>query len=296
MKISIIGGNSFLGKSLIDAILDNTTKKVEIEVFDKNYSSPHPSVSFVGIDLLSRRSSEILFTNGRPDIIIDLIGSTQGVPQGYYESLVNLPVVTGSICDALEGFGFKGRFLYISSTKILSNNYFHRFHHDISESIIKDASKKVGFKLSILRIPNVVGKRESPDGDMINNIIERILLGSDVTLPAKSSKIDFIYITDVIGAIIALLKSGDAEFQNTNNLFGNLVVLEKICKNILTEIGYGKIEYIDTSTNSPYISEDSFRQDFKIPKTGITKKLIKELVKFRKDVLIKKGFVENLEV
>jgi len=290
MKISIVGGRGFIGSNLVDPILNNTDKKVVIETVDRKTETVHPATKIICVDLLNKEFASSMFYTIPPDIIIDTIGT-----KGYntnFDQILRIPLVTASICDMMISNSFKGRFVYISSTKAADPSFVGDSYR-ISEGMLKDTCKRLGARLSIVRVPLVYGVREGTN-DMINRIIESILLGEEVVTIHKESSVDLLHIKDLVNAVITLLKSSNEVFENMYTLSGSVLTVEKLSSVLKSTIGYGSFIFNDTVlAHHTKVNDTHTREALKLKRILFNKKVATELVNNRKDILVKKGYMET---
>ena len=75
---------------------------------------------------------------------------------------------------------------------------------------------------------------------------------------------------------------------------GSVVTLEKLLRTVVEVVGYGQVGFTDALSSLNYDIDDSeTMKNWKVKKTRFSKKIIKEIVDFRKADLVKRGYTER---
>jgi UDP-glucose 4-epimerase len=281
MKIMITGGAGFVGSHLCDALLKNNNELVVLtKSSTKKQNLVHvlDKIKLEHVDITDFSKMGRSIEQNKPDTIIHLAGETshsKSFENPLYDVDVNAKA-TLFILEKIRKMGIKCKFI-LGSTFIvigkpsrlpvnedspsnpttiygvnrLSSEHFCRLYHQI-----------YGLDTSIFRITNSFGPREQiiPNKNAINFLIYKAFKGEEVTIYNKGKFYrDVIYISDVVGAIIKILKKGKS---------GNLYWISSGKKtwfyelgNWLKELANAKIKYIETPNYTKKVDVGNFVVD-----------------------------------
>lgn len=277
----ITGGAGFVGSHLCDALLKNNNELVVLtKSSTKKQNLVHvlDKIKLEHVDITDFSKMGRSIEQNKPDTIIHLAGETshsKSFENPLYDVDVNAKA-TLFILEKIRKMGIKCKFI-LGSTFIvigkpsrlpvnedspsnpttiygvnrLSSEHFCRLYHQI-----------YGLDTSIFRITNSFGPREQiiPNKNAINFLIYKAFKGEEVTIYNKGKFYrDVIYISDVVGAIIKILKKGKS---------GNLYWISSGKKtwfyelgNWLKELANAKIKYIETPNYTKKVDVGNFVVD-----------------------------------
>jgi UDP-glucose 4-epimerase len=293
MKIMITGGAGFVGSHLCDTLL-KTNNEITVLTRDshKTQNLIHilDRIKFEQVDITDFSKMGHSIERNKPDAIIHLAGETSH-SKSFEDPIHDVDVNAKStlfILEKIRKMGTKCKFVLGSTfivigrpTKLpvnedtpcnpttiyginrLSSEYFCRIYHQM-----------YGLDTMVFRITNSFGPREQiiPNKNAINFLIYKAFRGEEVTIYNKGKFYrDIIYISDVVDAIIKILKKGKA---------GNLYWISSGKKtwfyqlgNMLKELTDAKVKYIETPNYTKKVDVGNFVVDnSKIKELGWTPK------------------------
>ena len=260
----LIGGNGFIGTNIIHKLLENEKGVYCIDVYDsntKNINNKHFK-SYIddlsNIDLLKDLVD-------KSDIIIYL-ASSSNVRSSSNISLVELDNIEGFIktIEIIKDFPDK-KLIYASSggtvygepEKIPVNE-----EHSLmpispygigkvcTESFLKYYGQKFGIKYVICRYSNPYGSYQSPLSGVgvINKILYDYHTGNETKIVGnpEASIRDYIYISDLVDATIAVSENASSDDQVFNVGSGIGYSLSQIIEEIEAVLG-DKLEFTDNN-------------------------------------------------
>lgn len=281
MKIMITGGAGFVGSHLCDALLKSNNELVVLtrnSTKKQNLAHVLDKIKLEQVDITDFAKMGKSIEQNKPDAIVHLAGETshsKSFENPLYDVDVNAKA-TLFILEKIRKMETKCKFV-LGSTFIvigkpnrlpvnedspsnpttiyginrLSSEHFCRLYHQI-----------YGLDTSIFRITNSFGPREQiiPNKNAINFLIYKAFRGEEVTIYNKGKFYrDIIYISDVIGAIIKILKKGQS---------GNLYWISSGKKtwfyqlgDWLKELTNAKIKYIETPAYTKKVDVGNFVVD-----------------------------------
>ena len=200
-NVLVTGANGFIGKHLISKILDS--KKYHVIKVDRNYGD-------ICIEGTWKKLPAC-------EIVIHLAGKTfvpdsWKFPQKFIDTNVNSTIQALNYCKKNSSkLIFLSSYLYgnpkkvpISENTIVDPTNPYTLSKKIAEDICKFYSEKFRVKTLILRPFNVYGKNQK-EIFLIPSIIKQINLLKEINVKDLKPKRDFIYIKDLVEAIIKTL-------------------------------------------------------------------------------------------
>lgn len=223
MKDSILvtGATGFIGKHLIKKI---PNYKIAVDHNGKN------------VDLRIRNK---VLKIKRADIVIHLAGkipSKKNYSQNIFfehNVLGTLNILEYCVKKKIKKMIFVSSYVYGTPNKNPINENHQIRPHNIyakskvlSEELCKIYSQKYKIQIIILRPFNIYGNLQKDDS-LISNIIKSIKNNKQITIVNKNNKRDYLYIDDLIDAIIKLIEY-KCEFEIFNIGSGKSYSFEKV--------------------------------------------------------------------
>jgi len=288
----ITGGAGFIGSHLCDKLLQLDHKIIVLTKNTKhNISHILNKIKLEQADITNFPKVGHILEKHRPDVLIHLAGQTshsKSFENPLYDIEVNAKA-TLFILEKIRKIGLSCKFVlgstfivigkpvklplnedsYSNPTTIygvnrLSSEYFCKLYHQV-----------YGLDTTIFRLTNSFGPREQiiPNKNAINYLIYSAFKGKEVTIYNKGRFYrDIIYISDVVSAIMKILKKGKA---------GNLYWISSGKKtwfyqlgSWLKELANAKVTYVDAPSYTKKVDVGNFIVDnSKIKALGWTPKI-----------------------
>lgn len=247
MKIVITGGNGYIGKALKRRIENSTEIEGKFVTIDEEDGFIHTDFS---VEDLTRHFE-------KTDVVIHLAAVRGG--KSITDFRINSQI-TENVMLAVAAAGVT-RFVFMSSIAVYSdiNNLPWKETQPCSpvslygiskltcESICKLYAEQKGIDGTILRLAPVYGPND-PNKRLIANFVRRTIAEEDLEVNGKSvSKRDFIYLDDVVSAILFAVKRQNRGVEIVNVGSGCLVTNYEIASNIVQAFGNrNSVVYHDT--------------------------------------------------
>ena len=238
-RIVVFGGSGFVGKSLLEKLID---EKMDF-IVAKNKSKINNKVKIFDGNLLDSNSFESKIKNN--DIIINLAGQFKG----NFSNFIDLNIKGGlnllEACKKKKGI----RIILISSVNVYgeSNGKASKENQELkpqniygtikvlTENLYQTYSKSYGMKITILRLANLYGINKK-NGLMLNRI-NALEKNKVVTINhLGNQERDYLYIDDAINGIIKTIQNPQKNFQIFNITSGKPIttksvieIIEKLC-------------------------------------------------------------------
>lgn len=229
MKIMITGGLGFVGSHLVDSLVNNH----EIIVLTKSYSKKsnlshlQTKIKIEQIDVTEFNKLGKSIEQNKPDAIIHLAGQTSH-SKSFENPLDDVESNTKStvfILEKIRQLNLKCRFILGSTFIVIGKpnklpvneqtpcnpTTIYGVNRLASEYYCKIYHTVYGLDTVVFRITNSFGPREQyiPNKNAVNFLIYKAYRGEEITI-YNNGKLyrDLIYISDVVSAIITILKKG----------------------------------------------------------------------------------------
>jgi nucleoside-diphosphate-sugar epimerase len=266
-KILLVGGSGIIGNQLIKKINNN----YKVFVIDKQIlKSKKKNLNYKKINLSKLKKYKDIIQ--KVDVIIYLIGikgGQQSIDLNNLEKYIkyNFEIMVNFLSNYNSN---KVKKIISASTEHVygdndisnkdctrkepSPKNYYGFSKLLSEKYLFDFLKKRFVNVDILRFPRVVSIKE--DG-IISQFIKKINLGKKIKFNKNKTKFNFIFIDDLIDAILLSINQINSNFRILN-IFNDskAVSLSSIAKTIESKIGKkAKISFIekDSIDHNPYL-------------------------------------------
>ena len=283
MKVLITGGLGFIGSNLATilsrdnevVILDNLNPLYggnEFNLFDANMNN----IKIVKGDV---RDKELLFELIKGcDIVYHFaaqVSYIDSLNMVYEDSDVN-SISTLNILESIRKINNNILVFYTSSRLVygkvdtLVNEECHTVptgiyatHKLTSERYLDIYQRNYGIPYIIVRLANPYGIKQQMKHSkysMVGWFIRQALEGNTIKIFGDGSqKRDYIYIEDIISAILTLTNNN---YNNIYNLgYGSSIMFREMVEKIVNIVGNGKIEYIEWPQNYEKIETGNFEID-----------------------------------
>lgn len=241
-NVLVTGGAGFIGSTLVDRLLADGHRVTAVDNLStgklhnlqRARRDPEADLSFVRLDITSD-GLERAVAKAEPEIVLHLAAQMDvrhSVADPVHDALVNV-VGTVNLLEACRRhdvakvvFTTSGGCIYgapglddlpvtedheghphspYGAGKRGVEEYFHAFEH------------LYGLRWTSLALGNVFGPRQDPDGEAgVVSIFGGLMLeGRDVTIYSDGEQSrDFVFVDDVVGALVAAMDGGDGERLN----------------------------------------------------------------------------------
>jgi nucleoside-diphosphate-sugar epimerase len=266
-KILLVGGSGIIGNQLIKKINNN----YKVFVIDKQIlKSKKKNLNYKKINLSKLKKYKDIIQ--KVDVIIYLIGikgGQQSIDLNNLEKYIkyNFEIMVNFLSNYNSNKVKK--IIFASTEHVYGDNdisnkdctrkepspkNYYGFSKLLSEKYLFDFFKKRFVNVDILRFPRVVSIKE--DG-IISQFIKKINLGKKIKFNKNKTKFNFIFIDDLIDAILLSINQINSNFRILN-IFNDskAVSLSSIAKTIESKIGKkAKISFIekDSIDHNPYL-------------------------------------------
>jgi UDP-glucose 4-epimerase len=232
MRILITGGMGFVGSHLVEAILINNHKPIVLtKSFSKksNLKKIEHKIAIEKIDVRNSAKLRTCIKKHKPDVIIHLAGQTSH-SKSFEDPINDVEVNAKStllILETIKKLNIKCRFMLGSTFIVIGRpkklpvdeetscnpTTIYGANRLLSEHYCKIYHDVYGLDTVIFRITNAYGPREQyiPNKNAINHLIYKAYMDEKITLFNKGKTLrDLIYISDVVSAILVIMKKGKA--------------------------------------------------------------------------------------
>jgi len=241
--ILVTGGNGFIGKKLIESLLENYL----VVVFAKNPIQTsfenHDNFKFEKGDIIDSNHTNQIISKYTPSIVIhlaSLTGISKCENQPFDSFLTNVfgtfNVIQGCIKNNSKLIFLSSREVYGDTRGELTKEDDRKIPNNVygltkleAENLILWAHKKFNLNYTILRPTNIYG----PGGDKygVQVIIQKLLHNETIFVMGGEQKMNFIFIEDIISAISECISN-----KNSINQIFNLGSNENLSINELINL------------------------------------------------------------
>ncbi len=243
-KIIVTGGNGYLGSFLVKSLSDKGADVYIISI-DADSDDHNFPIDITRFDELNTVVQQI-----QPDIVYHLAASiSRNRDFNIFENMLKVNVTgTYNLLKSLEKTECE-QFIFTSTSEIYGNNS-SPFHEELlpmpvspysvtkvmAENLIKTYCQNHNRNYTILRLFNFFGENMSDDF-FISQMVNSLKSGQDFLMTKGEQTRDFIYIADVITALILVAEKADAYNETFNVCSGIGSSLESIASFINQKTG-----------------------------------------------------------
>jgi len=212
LRVLVTGGSGFIGLDLVKGLLNKNYNVCSIDIHPIKFS--HPNLIHRSVDLLNGSEIKKIIKEYNPDYVFHLAAFNSN-PESFKNSKFCFDLNfngTLNLFDELRNFPVKKIFLpssyYLSIQQ--SQEYFdspYTLSKNFQEQLARHYSKFFSLPVTIFRLANVFGKTGSKE-TLVGSLIQKIInQDSTIQLGELNIKRDFIFLDDVVSALLALLST-----------------------------------------------------------------------------------------
>jgi nucleoside-diphosphate-sugar epimerase len=256
-KILVVGGNGYLGKFLVKVLREN---EADIFVISRNCEQSNSQFS---VDITNFDETYKVIQKIKPDIVYHLAANiSRNRDFTIYEEMATVNVQgTLNILKSLEGID--AHFIFTSSSEIYGNNASPFHENQIpkpvspysltkinAEILVQTYSTNQSKKFTNLRVFNFYGE-SMPEGFFIPQMIQSLKKGKDFLMTKGEQVRDFLYVGDVVKALVLTAKNTSSYGETMNVCSGKGTKLSQLAAAVNTamktkaKIVLGAIPYRD---------------------------------------------------
>ncbi|MFT6699269.1 MAG: nucleoside-diphosphate-sugar epimerase [Porticoccaceae bacterium] len=256
-KILVVGGNGYLGKFLVKVLREN---EADIFVISRNCEQSNSQFT---VDITNFDETYKVIQKIKPDIVYHLAANiSRNRDFSIYEEMSAVNVQgTLNILKSLEGID--AHFIFTSSSEIYGNNASPFHENQIpkpvspysltkinAEMLVQTYSTNQSKKFTNLRVFNFYGE-SMPEGFFIPQMIQSLKKGEDFLMTKGEQVRDFLYVGDVVKALVLTAKNTSSYGETMNVCSGKGTKLSQLAAAVNTsmktkaKIVLGAIPYRD---------------------------------------------------
>jgi nucleoside-diphosphate-sugar epimerase len=256
-KILVVGGNGYLGKFLVKVLREN---EADIFVISRNCEQSNSQFT---VDITNFDETYKVIQKIKPDIVYHLAANiSRNRDFTIYEEMATVNVQgTLNILKSLEGID--AHFIFTSSSEIYGNNASPFHENQIpkpvspysltkinAEMLVQTYSTNQSKKFTNLRVFNFYGE-SMPEGFFIPQMIQSLKKGEDFLMTKGEQVRDFLYVGDVVKALVLTAKNTSSYGETMNVCSGKGTKLSQLAAAVNTsmktkaKIVLGAIPYRD---------------------------------------------------
>lgn len=254
-KILVIGGNGYLGTFLVKALKDC---KANVFVISRDCK---PSETEFTVDITNFSETQKIIQKIQPDIIYHLAANiSRNRDFSIYENMALINVQgTLNVLKSLENID--AHFIFTSTSEIYGNNTSPFHENQIPKPVSPYSLSKINAEMLIqtycqnhnkkytnLRVFNFYGEN-MPEEFFIPQMILSLKKGEDFLMTKGEQTRDFLYVGDVVNALILTAKNTQSYNQTMNVCSGKGTKLNELAEavnktiNTKSKIILGAIPY-----------------------------------------------------
>ena len=260
--VLVTGGNGFLGRHLIKALLDREAKVISMDRMAPEHDLKAP---YHQIELSHEAALKACIAAVQPDLIYHLAASlnrtrdfseTNNILETNLNGTVNL-------LNALKDLPYQ-KLIYVSTSDVYGGNLIqppfketgrfvpaspYALSKYCGELAVQTYSELYSKQYTILRLFNFFGPGMSSNF-FSSQLVEKLKSHEDFKMTEGAQQRDFLYITDVVNALLlAQHKKADQQIFNVCSGIGkpikDIALVVKALLNSKTQIRFGAIPYRD---------------------------------------------------
>lgn len=235
MKVLVTGGAGFIGSNIVDKLIQLENEVVIIDNLSTgNMENVNSKAVFYNEDICNKAGIKAIFEKERPQYVIHMAAQIDvqiSIKNPSKDAMINI-VGSINLLECCRDYDVK-KIIYASSAAVYGNpdyipvdiNHkidpisFYGISKHVPTYYIKVFSELFGIKYTVLRFSNAYGIRQDPKGEggVISIFVDKFLKGERPSIFGDGEHTrDFIYVDDIVNAIIKALSSGDNEILNVS--------------------------------------------------------------------------------
>lgn len=286
-KIIITGGLGFLGSSLAVKLSQAHAK---ITIIDN--LAPLYGANYFNLNRANKKNINIIIGDIRNKYLVkDIIKNSDIIfhfaAQVSYIDSLNMPYedleinVTGTlnILESIRKYNKDARLFFASSRMVLGPAVQNKINEDhptkpislygihklTSENYLLTYHKNFAIRTTIFRITNPYGPKQQikhSKYSLVGWFIRQAMEDKTIEIFGEGKqKRDYIYVDDIINAIIQLTKNEYSSGEIFNVGFGKSTEFREMVKKIIEVVGKGKIAFVDWPENYENIETGNIQID-----------------------------------
>lgn len=264
--VLITGAEGFVGQHLSAALLSSGAKVTQLVRPGSASAAAIQNQSFIEIDLTDRKRVAAAFSLRNPDFVVHLAATkARGTIAcdfiNDYEANASMVINVIHACFDLSSFkklifiGTCDEYGWIPCPFVESHREAPSNVYGLGKlaatQMLSTLSRTDGFPSIILRPSVIYGPRQGPEM-FLSALIKSLVAGNDFAMTAGEQYRDFVYVKDVVDAIIQALNTGDAVNGKVFNIGAGqswrvndvaVLVAKQIGHNAIENIRFGAIPY-----------------------------------------------------
>ncbi|MFY9241660.1 MAG: NAD-dependent epimerase/dehydratase family protein [Polaribacter sp.] len=233
-KVLVVGGNGYLGSFLVKAL-----KKIEASVFIVSSNCKETDTEFI-VDITNFDETYKVIQKIKPDFVYHLAANiSRDRDFSIYQKMSAVNVQgTLNVLKSLENID--AHFLFTSTSEVYGNNT-SPFHENQvpkpvspysltkinAELLIQTYCNQYNKKFTNLRVFNFYGEH-MPESFFIPQMILSLKKGEDFLMTKGEQVRDFLYVGDVVDALISVAKTTDSYGETMNICSGKGTKLSEL--------------------------------------------------------------------
>jgi UDP-glucose 4-epimerase len=229
MRAMVTGGAGFIGSHLVEALVSQGAK---VSILDNlasgQQSRIHSQAVFHPLDIRSKEAKKLI-EQEKPDVLFHLAAQTdvqQSILDPGYDADANIRGTINLLESCREAR--VGKIIFASTSAVYGNLQkellsesdlsvpisFYGLSKWVAESYIRLSHQLYGTPYTILRFSNVYGPGQTAKGEggVVAVFCDRLHADRPITIHGDGEQTrDFIYVKDVVGAVLSAVKRGDQE-------------------------------------------------------------------------------------
>jgi UDP-glucose 4-epimerase len=283
-KVLVVGGNGYLGGFLVKALKENNAN-----VFIISNNCKETDSQFIA-DITNFDETQQVIQNIKPDIVYHLAANiSRNRDFSIYENMAKVNVQGAlNVLKSLENID--AHFIFTSTSEVYGNNTSPFHENQVPKPVSPYSLTKINAELLIqtycnqnkkkftnLRVFNFYGE-DMPESFFIPQMIKSLKRGEDFNMTKGEQVRDFLYVGDVVDALILTAKNSASFGETMNVCSGKGTQLSELAEAVNTtmnteaKIVLGAIPYRDSEVWEMIGDQSKIKKitGF-IPKTSIEK-------------------------
>lgn len=235
-KVLVVGGNGYLGSFLVKAL-----KNENAQVFVVSNNCDETDTSFI-TDITNFDETYKIIQKIQPDVVYHLAANiSRNRDFSIYESMAAVNIQgTLNVLKSLENLDT--HFIFTSTSEVYGNNSSPFHEEQIPKPVSPYSLTKISAELSIqtycnqyqkkftnLRVFNFYGEH-MPESFFIPQMINSLKRGEDFNMTKGEQVRDFLYVGDVVDALLLTAKTTDSYGETMNVCSGEGTELSQLAK------------------------------------------------------------------